>query len=60
MHAVPFVAIALFVLVRLNGDYRRRSKVHEEYKAWCDRAAMREESMHPWVSEEWRVSEMAE
>lgn len=54
MRSIPFIAIIVYVIARLNGDYRRRLSERKDYKAWCERASMREESMHPWVSEEWR------
>jgi hypothetical protein len=53
MRLIPFIAIILYVVARLSGDYSRRLSDRKDYKAECDRAAMREASMHPWVSEEW-------
>ncbi|MGH9342139.1 MAG: hypothetical protein ACRD19_00025 [Terriglobia bacterium] len=37
--------IVLFVFVRLDDDYRQ---IREGFKAGCDRASRREETMHPW------------
>jgi hypothetical protein len=50
VHVLPMLPI-LYVLVRLNGDYRRRSSDREHFNAACDRSTMREEAMHPWVHE---------
>ena len=49
MFALPFIVIILYVVLRLNGDSRRRSVDRQKFDAACDRSALREQAMHPWV-----------
>jgi len=59
MHVLPFVII-LFLLVCLNGDYRRCSVNRRKLGNKRDDSGVRVEVMHPWVHEEWRVSGLPE